>query len=106
MAEPLGLPPVPIPPDNPPSASKITLGEKLFNDTRFSSTGEVSCSTCHDAAYMKSQFWDGREPDLEGQSKGPLINPVELALDDPKMIALQAYMAHERRNVKMAPGMH
>lgn len=112
LAEPLGLPPVPIPPDNPQSASKIALGEKLFNDTRFSSTGEVSCSTCHDAAkgfsdgplktsegihkltgtrnaptvlnaaYMKSQFWDGREPDLEGQSKGPFINPVEMGLEN------------------------
>ena len=29
---------------------------------------------------IKSQFWDGREPDLEGQSKQPLINPVEHGL--------------------------
>ena len=45
---PLGLPPVPIPEDNPQTPDKIALGEKLFNDKRFSSTGEVSCSTCHD----------------------------------------------------------
>lgn len=107
---PFGLPPTPIPADNPMSAEKVALGEKLFMDTRFSTTGEVSCSTCHDpakaftdgplsvsegingltgtrnaptvvnAAYMKSQFWDGREPDLEGQSKGPFINPVEMGL--------------------------
>lgn len=107
---PFGLPPTPIPADNPMSAEKVALGEKLFMDTRFSATGEVSCSTCHDpakaftdgplsvsvgingltgtrnaptvvnAAYMKSQFWDGREPDLEGQSKGPFINPVEMGL--------------------------
>ncbi len=47
-APPLGLPPVPIPADNPQSPEKIALGERLFNDTRFSSTGEVSCATCHD----------------------------------------------------------
>ncbi|HEC01843.1 MAG TPA: cytochrome-c peroxidase [Sphingomonadales bacterium] len=112
FAEPLGLPPVPIPADNPQSKAKIALGEKLFNDPRFSSTGDVSCATCHDAAkgfadgplktsegikgltgtrnaptvlnaaYMKSQFWDGREPDLEGQSKGPFINPVEMGLEN------------------------
>ncbi|MCW8956253.1 MAG: cytochrome-c peroxidase [Gammaproteobacteria bacterium] len=109
-APPLGLPPVPIPKDNPQSDIKIILGDKLFHDTRFSSTGDVSCSTCHDrkkaftdsplqvseginklkgtrnaptvvnAAYMKSMFWDGREPDLEGQSAGPFINPVEMGL--------------------------
>lgn len=111
MSEPpLGLPPVPVPADNPMTPEKVALGEKLFNDTRFSSTGEVSCATCHDpakaftdsplrtsegingltgtrnaptvvnAAYMSSQFWDGREPDLEGQSKGPFTNPVEMGL--------------------------
>ncbi len=103
---PLGLPPVPIPADNPQTPEKIALGDKLYHDTRFSADGKVSCATCHapekaftdnlpvskgfqgltgtrnaptviNAAYMKSQFWDGREPDLEGQAKQPPINPVE-----------------------------
>ena len=106
IAEPLGLPPVPIPADNPQSAAKIKLGDRLFNDERFSADGKVSCATCHDpakaftdnlkvskgfnkltgtrnaptvinAAYLKTQFWDGREPDLESQSKQPPVNPVE-----------------------------
>jgi len=115
-AAPLGLPEVPIPTNNKQSASKIKLGDKLFHDTRFSSTGEISCATCHDktkaftdsplkvseginkltgtrnaptvvnAAYMQSMFWDGREPDLEGQSAGPFINPVEMGLPDHKPI--------------------
>lgn len=109
-ATPLGLPPVPIPQDNPQTPEKIRLGEKLFLDKRFSSTGTVSCSTCHDpakgftdsplktsqginkltgtrnaptvinAAYMAKQFWDGRSPDLEDQARHPLINPVEMGL--------------------------
>lgn len=110
----LGLPPVPIPADNPQSPAKIELGDKLFHDKRFSVDGTVSCSNCHDdkkaftdglptsagnrgqtgtrnaptilnAAYNKRQFWDGREPDLESQSKQPLINPIEhgLANHDP-----------------------
>jgi len=29
-----------------------------------------------------------------------------LALDDPKMIALQAYIMQERRGVALAPGKH
>jgi cytochrome c peroxidase len=106
VAAPLGLPPVPVPSDNPQTAEKIRLGERLFHDARFSADGKVSCATCHDpakaftdrlpvskgfrnlkgtrnaptvlnSAYMKTLFWDGREPDLEGQSKQPFINPVE-----------------------------
>jgi cytochrome c peroxidase len=109
---PLGLPPVPVPEDNPQTAEKIALGDKLFNDKRFSSTGEVSCATCHDpkkaftdsplktseginkltgtrnaptvvnAAYMKTQFWDGRSPSLEDQALHPPLNPVEMGLAD------------------------
>ncbi|MGB7930621.1 MAG: cytochrome-c peroxidase, partial [Gammaproteobacteria bacterium] len=47
QAAPLGLPEVPIPTNNPQSEAKIALGDKLFNDKRFSTTGEVSCATCH-----------------------------------------------------------
>ena len=45
---PLGLPPVPVPENNPQTPEKIELGQKLFLDTRFSSTGTISCATCHD----------------------------------------------------------
>lgn len=27
-----------------------------------------------------SQFWDGREPDVEAQAGGPILNPVEMAM--------------------------
>lgn len=109
-AAPLGLPAPQIPADNPQTAEKIQLGDKLFHDKRFSATGEVSCATCHapekaftdsplkvsegvrkltgtrnaptviNSAYFDRLFWDGREPDLEGQSLQPFLNPVEMAL--------------------------
>lgn len=108
---PLGLPPVPIPKDNPQAPAKTALGDKLFHDQRFSIDGTVSCANCHDdakaftdrlpvsqghhgltgtrnaptvinSAFNKSQFWDGREPDLESQSKQPFVNPVEHGLKD------------------------
>lgn len=111
VAAPLGLPPVPVPADNPQTPEKIALGDKLFHDQRFSADGKVSCATCHDqakgftdnlpvskgfndltgtrnaptvinSAYMTTLFWDGREPDLEGQSKQPFVNPVEGGLHD------------------------
>lgn len=110
MAEPLGLPPVPVPADNPQTPEKIALGKKLFEDKRFSATGEVSCATCHDpakaftdsplttskgiqgltgtrnaqtvfnAAYSTVLFWDGRSPSLEDQVLHPFVNPVEMGL--------------------------
>jgi len=46
---PLGLPPVPIPADNPQTPEKIALGKKLFEDKRFSATGQVACANCHKA---------------------------------------------------------
>jgi hypothetical protein len=33
FAAPLGLPPVPVPADNPITPDKVKLGDKLFNDT-------------------------------------------------------------------------
>src|SRR5438270_8523331 len=44
---PLGLPPVPIPADNPPTAQTIALGRKLFYDPRLSKNNTVSCASCH-----------------------------------------------------------
>jgi cytochrome c peroxidase len=37
----------PIPQDNPQTGDKIELGKQLFFDPRFSSTGTVSCNSCH-----------------------------------------------------------
>ena len=105
---PLGLPPVPIPADNPPTKETIALGRRLYYDTALSVDNTVSCSTCHmpgmeftdgkrvsngvggkagtrnaptvmNAAYFTLQFWDGRAPSLEKQAEGPVANPVEMA---------------------------
>src|SRR5580704_7724967 len=54
---PLGLPPVPIPADNPPTADTIALGRKLFYDNRLSGDNTVSCANCHNPA---KYFTDGQ----------------------------------------------
>ena len=108
IAAPLGLPPVPIPADNPPTADTIALGRRLYYDPILSVDNTVSCATCHhpdfgfadgkqvsegvggktgtrnsptvfNAAYLTTQFWDGRAPSLETQAEGPVENPVEMA---------------------------
>jgi cytochrome c peroxidase len=123
-----GLPPVPVPANNPQTPEKIALGDRLFNDKRFSSTGEVACATCHEAAkaftdsprsvsegiskltgtrnaptvvnaaFNKTQFWDGRSPDLEDQALHPFLNPVEMAL--PNHDALLAIVRADNDYVK------
>lgn len=104
---PLGLPPVPVPVGNPPTAETIALGRKLYFDPELSVDGTVACASCHspesgfsdgkpvsegvegqkggrnaptvfNAAYFTTQFWDGREPSLEKQAEGPVQNPIEM----------------------------
>jgi len=99
----------PAPEDNPTTEAKITLGKMLFMDPRFSSTGTVSCNSCHNvmeggddsrtfsmgvhgktggrnaptvwnSAFHSVQFWDGRADLLEDQAKGPVTNPVEMGV--------------------------
>lgn len=105
---PLGLPPVPIPADNPPTAETVELGRQLYFDPALSLDGTVSCSSCHSPAsgmadpkpvsegvgkkpgarnsptvlnsvYYATQFWDGRATSLEDQATFPIQNQVEMA---------------------------
>jgi cytochrome c peroxidase len=46
-----------VPADNPMSAAKVSLGERLFFEPRLSVSGRYSCASCHDPA---RSFSDGR----------------------------------------------
>lgn len=101
----------PEPADNPGTPAKVELGKMLYFDPRFSSTGTVSCFSCHNvmeggddhrptsigvggqkggrnaptvwnAAFHSVQFWDGRAATLEDQAKGPPTNPIEMGMVD------------------------
>ncbi|MGR9074413.1 MAG: cytochrome c peroxidase, partial [Gammaproteobacteria bacterium] len=105
---PLGLPPMPFPIENPPTAEKIALGEKLFFDRRLSLNDTMSCAMCHipnqgftnnematsvglegrtgrrnaptlyNVGYLERLFHDGRESTLEQQIWGPLLASNEM----------------------------
>jgi len=99
----------PTPADNPTTPAKVALGKMLYFDPRLSSTGTVSCFSCHNvmeggddhrstsvgvhskiggrnaptvwnAAFLSVQFWDGRAPTLEAQASGPIANPIEMGM--------------------------
>lgn len=46
--------------------------------------GDRNSPTVYNAALHFAQFWDAREPDVEAQAKGPVTNPIEMALPDDK----------------------
>lgn len=98
-------------PDNPITPEKVTLGRMLYYDDRMSLSGDISCNSCHildefgddglptspghdgtlgarnsptvyNAALHVAQFWDGREPTVEAQALGPILNPVEHGMPD------------------------
>lgn len=95
-------------PDNIGSPAKLDLGRMLYYDARLSKNHDIACNSCHlldaygvdgeptspghrgqlggrnsptvyNAAMHVAQFWDGREPDVEAQAKGPVLNPIEMA---------------------------
>ncbi|MBK9072437.1 MAG: c-type cytochrome [Myxococcales bacterium] len=99
--------PLPTAVPQPPAA--VALGKQLFYETGLSLARDVSCNSCHmlnaygvdgkpvstghkgqvgtrnsptvyNAYLHATQFWDGREPTVEAQAKGPVMNPVEMAM--------------------------
>lgn len=96
--------------ENPLTPEKISLGKKLYLDKRLSKNQDISCNSCHrldsfgvdneptspghkgqrggrnspssfNAALHIAQFWDGRAATVEAQALGPILNPIEMAMD-------------------------
>ncbi len=101
----------------PADRAKVELGRQLYFEPRLSASGAISCNSCHNLAsfgvdnqstsfghnFQKggrnspttlnaglhvAQFWDGRAKDLAAQAKGPILNPVEMAM--PNAAAVEA----------------
>lgn len=97
--------------EQPATQAQIDLGRQLYYETRLSKNHDISCNSCHmldkfgvdneptspghkgvrggrnsptsyNAALHVAQFWDGRAADVEEQAKGPVLNPVEMAMPD------------------------
>ncbi len=93
----------------------IDLGRMLYFEPRLSKNHDISCASCHpldrfgadgqptspghkglrggrnspttlNASLHIAQFWDGRAPTLEDQAKGPVLNPIEMAMPDEKSV--------------------
>ena len=102
---------------NPVTEAKVTLGRLLYFDPRLSKNQDISCNSCHDlarygvdgeptspghkgqrgernsptvynAAFHLTQFWDGRAADVEEQAKGPVLNPIEMAMPSEEAVVV------------------
>jgi cytochrome c peroxidase len=100
---------------NPITDEKVALGRMLYYEPRLSKSQQISCNNCHkldkygvdgeptsdghkgqkgdrnsptvyNAAGHFAQFWDGRAADVEEQAKGPVMNPVEMAMPSEKVV--------------------
>jgi cytochrome c peroxidase len=122
-------------PANPVTDAKVNLGRMLYFDQRLSIDNDVSCNSCHqldkhgvdnektskghkaqrgdrnsptvyNAAFHFAQFWDGRAADVEEQAKGPILNPVEMAMpSEPEVInRLEAIEGYREAFAAAFPG--
>ena len=90
-------------------------GRKLWTDPALGTNG-VACAQCHPnganthpETYPKFQKQLGKVVAIREMINWCIQNPLEgkpLALDDPRMVAIEAYLAWERRGVKLEPGRH
>jgi cytochrome c peroxidase len=98
---------IPYPQDNQYSAAREALGKRLFFDPMLSSSGVISCASCHNpalswgdglaraightkkplgrrtptvlnVAWGELMMWDGRMDTLEAQALGPIQAPGEM----------------------------
>jgi cytochrome c peroxidase len=121
------LPTVAENPNNILSLERVYLGKTLYFDNRLSKDNTQSCNTCHNidtygvdneptskgndgergtrnspttfnAAFHATQFWDGREPDVEAQAGGPILNPVEMAMPDEASVVKRLKAIESYRN--------
>jgi cytochrome c len=93
----------------------VDQGEQLFH-TRLESKNTASCNQCHPNAanihpdtYPKFQKQLGKVAVLGEMINWCIQNPLEsgpMALNDPRMIALQAYITERRRKVPLDSGTH
>jgi cytochrome c peroxidase len=121
--------------DNPATPAKIELGRLLYWEPRLSADQKLSCNSCHlldqfgvdneptsdgfrgqkgdrnspssfNAAGHISQFWDGRAPTVEEQAKGPILNPVEMAMPSEKAVldVINSIPAYPPMFAKAFPG--
>jgi len=61
--------------------------------------GKRNSPTVLDAGFQFTQFWDGKASTLEEQAKVPMVNPLEMAMADEKMVVKKISESKEYREL-------
>jgi cytochrome c peroxidase len=106
---------IPFPDSNPYTQAKANLGRMLFFDPILSGSRKISCSSCHkpskswadgmplavgedpaglpvrtptliDIAFVDILGWDGKFPDLESVTFGPLMSPQNMNITERELV--------------------
>jgi len=119
---------------NPLTPEKVELGRMLYFENRLSKNQDIACNSCHlldkfgvdgtkvskghkgqlggrnaptvyNAGAFVAQFWDGRAATLEDQAKGPILNPIEMAMKDEESVVdlLKSIPGYEKAFEKAFP---
>ena len=124
----------PDPEGNPVTQEKVDLGRQLWFDGRLSSSGVISCNSCHNigmggvdgvptsighgfqkgprnaptvfnSVFNIAQFWDGRAADLMEQAKGPIEAAVEMNAQPGEVVAtLRSMPGYVEQFARAFPG--
>jgi len=124
----------PVLKENRGNVARLKLGKMLFFEPRLSASYLISCNTCHNvglggadlqetstghgwqkgprnaptvlnSVFNIAQFWDGREPDLASQAKGPVQAGVEMNNNPEQVVAtLKSIPGYVRLFGKAFPG--
>ena len=124
----------PVLKENKGNVDRLQLGKMLFFEPRLSASYLISCNTCHNvglggadlqetstghgwqkgprnaptvlnSVFNIAQFWDGREPDLASQAKGPVQAGVEMNNNPEQVVAtLKSIPGYVRLFGKAFPG--
>lgn len=72
----------------------------------FGKRGGRNSPTVLNAGFHTAQFWDGRAEDLAAQAKGPILNPIEMAMPDQNEVLarLNGDKRYVREFAKAFPG--
>jgi len=72
----------------------------------FGKRGGRNSPTVLNAGFHMAQFWDGRAADLAAQAKGPILNPIEMAMPSEEEVIkkLSAVAEYPKAFAKAFPG--
>ncbi len=79
--------------------NRAGVDNERTSEGAFGKRGGRNSPTVLNAGLHFAQFWDGRAPSLEEQAKGPILNPIEMAMPNEKEVLQRVGAVAEYRTL-------